>query len=58
MTFETFVVLRGRMVEEFYYGIDRICCANYEIATGWPVSVRPVHGICFVFFRVVQLFLR
>lgn len=36
-TSETFVVLRGRVVEEFYDELDRICFATYEVADGGPV---------------------
>ena len=34
---ETFVVLRGRVVEEFYDELERICCATYEVSVGGPV---------------------
>lgn len=36
-TSETFVVLRGRVVEEFYDKLERICCATYEVSAGGPV---------------------
>lgn len=36
-TSETVVVLRGRVVEEFYDDLDRICSANYELSAGGPV---------------------
>lgn len=36
-TSETFVVLRGRVVEEFYDEFERICSATYEVAAGGPV---------------------
>ena len=36
-TSETFVVLRGRVVEEFYDEFERICCAIYEVSAGGPV---------------------
>lgn len=36
-TSETFVVLRGRVVEEFYDELERICSATYEVAAGGPV---------------------
>ena len=36
-TSETFVVLRGRVVEEFYDELDRICSATYEVAAGGPL---------------------
>lgn len=35
-TSETFVVLRGRVVEEFYDELERICCATYEVAACGP----------------------
>ena len=35
-TSETFVVLRGRVVEEFYDELERICFATYEVAAGGP----------------------
>ena len=34
---ETFVVLRGRVVEEFYDEVERICSATYEVAASGPV---------------------
>ena len=36
-TSETFVVLRGRVVEEFYEELERICCSTYEVSAGGPV---------------------
>ena len=36
-TSETFVVLRGRVVEEFYDELEMTCCATYEVAAGGPV---------------------
>lgn len=36
-TSETFVILRGRVVEEFYDELERICCATYEVSAGGPV---------------------
>ena len=36
-TSETFVVLRGRVVEEFYDELERSCSATYEVAAGGPV---------------------
>jgi cupin fold WbuC family metalloprotein len=36
-TSETFVVLRGRVVEEFYDELERTCCATYEVSAGGPV---------------------
>lgn len=36
-TSETFVVLRGRVVEEFYDELERVCCASYEVSAGGPV---------------------
>ena len=37
-TSETVVVLRGRVVEEFYDELERICSAVYEVSAGGPVS--------------------
>ena len=37
MTSETVVVLRGRVVEEFYDEFERICSATYEVSAGGPV---------------------
>ena len=34
---ETFVVLRGKVVEEFYDELERICCATYEVSANGPV---------------------
>ena len=36
-TSETVVVLRGRVIEEFYDELERICSAAYELAAGGPV---------------------
>ena len=36
-TSETVVVLRGRVVEEYYDDLERICCATYELAAGGPI---------------------
>lgn len=36
-TSETFIVLRGRVVEEFYDELERTCCATYEVSAGGPV---------------------
>ncbi len=36
-TSETVVVLRGRVIEEFYDELERICSATYELAAGGPV---------------------
>ena len=36
-TSETMVVLRGRVVEEFYDEFERTCCATYEVSAGGPV---------------------
>lgn len=36
-TSETFVVLRGRVVEEFYDELERICSAAYEVSPSGPV---------------------
>ena len=34
---ETVVVLRGRVVEEYYDDLERICCATYELSDGGPI---------------------
>ena len=36
-TSETVVVLRGRVVEEYYDELERICCATYELSAGGPI---------------------
>ena len=36
-TSETVVVLRGRVVEEFYDELERICSATYEVSADGPV---------------------
>lgn len=36
-TSETVVVLRGRVVEEFYDELERICYATYEVSPSGPV---------------------
>ena len=35
-TSETFVVLRGRVIEEFYDEYERTCCATYEVSPFGP----------------------
>lgn len=34
---ETFVVLRGRVIEEFYDELERICTAAYEVSAEGPI---------------------
>ena len=34
---ETFVVLRGRVIEEFYDELERICTATYEVSVDGPI---------------------
>lgn len=36
-TSETFVVLRGRVLEEFYDELERTCCATYEVSPCGPI---------------------
>ena len=36
-TSETVVVLRGKVVEEFYDELERVCSAAYEMSAGGPV---------------------
>lgn len=36
-TSETVVVLRGRVVEEYYDELERMCLATYEVAASGPV---------------------
>lgn len=36
-TSETIVVLRGRVVEEFYNESERNCCATYEVSANSPI---------------------
>lgn len=36
-TSETVVVLRGRVVEEFYDELERICSATYEVSPSGPI---------------------
>ena len=36
-TSETVVVLRGRIIEEFYDDLERNCCAAYEVSAGGSV---------------------
>ena len=36
-TSETFVVLRGKVVEEFYDELERVCFATYEVSAGGPI---------------------
>ena len=36
-TSETVVVLRGRVVEEYYDDLERMCTATYDLAAGGPV---------------------
>ena len=34
---ETVVVLRGRVVEEYYDDLERMCTATYDLAAGSPI---------------------
>ena len=34
---ETVVVLRGRVVEEYYDDFERMCTATYDLAAGGPI---------------------
>ena len=36
-TSETVVLLRGRVVEEYYDDFEHICCATYELSAGGPI---------------------
>ena len=36
-TSETVVVLRGRVVEEYYDDLERMCTATYNLASGGPI---------------------
>ena len=36
-TSETVVVLRGRVVEEYYDDLERMCIATYDLAAGGPI---------------------
>ena len=36
-TSETVVVLRGRVVEEYYDDLEHICCATYELSACGPI---------------------
>ena len=36
-TSETVVVLRGRVIEEYYDELERMCLATYEVAAGGPI---------------------
>ena len=36
-TSETVVVLRGRVIEEYYDELERICSATYEVSADGPV---------------------
>ena len=36
-TSETLVVLRGRVVEEYYDDLERVCCATHELSAGGPI---------------------
>ena len=36
-TSETVVVLRGRVVEEYYDDLERMCTATYNLAAGGPI---------------------
>ena len=36
-TSETFVVLRGKVVEEFYDELERNCFATYKVSAGGPI---------------------
>ena len=50
-TSETVVVLRGRVVEEFYDELERICSATYEVSPCGPVCALNIpagqwHTLC------------
>ena len=36
-TSETVVVLRGRVVEEYYDDLECVCCATYELSASGPI---------------------
>ena len=36
-TSETVVVLRGRVIEEYYDDLERMCTATYDLAAGGPI---------------------
>ena len=36
-TSETVVVLRGRVVEEYYDDLERMCTATYDLVAGGPI---------------------
>ena len=36
-TSETVVVLRGRVVEEYYDDLERMCTATYDLTAGGPI---------------------
>ena len=36
-TSETVVVLRGRVVEEYYDDLERMCTATYDLSAGGPI---------------------
>jgi cupin fold WbuC family metalloprotein len=41
-TSETFVVLRGRVVEEFYDELEMTCSATYEVSAGGPICAMNI----------------
>ena len=36
-TSETMVVLRGRVIEEYYDDLERMCTATYDLTAGGPI---------------------
>lgn len=53
-TSETFVVLRGRVVEEFYDELERICSATYEVSAGGPVCALNIPAGTWHTLRAVE----
>ena len=43
-TSETVVVLRGRVAEEYYDDLERICCATYELPAGQWHTLRALES--------------
>ena len=53
-TSETVVVLRGRVVEEYYDELERICSATYEIAAGGPICALTISAGQWHTLRVLE----
>ena len=57
-TSETVVVLRGRVGEEYYDDLERVCCATYELSAGGPICALNIPAGHWHTLRAHQLLMR